>query len=272
MPAASRGNSGQALSCRTVTADLSQDRWRRSRWSVQPENKPDRAPVCELLIVAVLFGWNLLANLVVPDLGAVPVAISGVIVLLVLARRSGADWGRLGLDRGSLGMGLRLGLIVLAVVTLAVLVAALIPATRQFLGDDRFVGMGIGEMLYETLLRIPFGTALGEELAFRGVLFGVLLAWFSPLRAALISSALFGLWHVLPGIEALETTTATGLASGLLGALSVAVQVVVTAGAGMAFCWLRVRSGSIVAPAMAHWAINGTAFLAGWLIVENGWA
>lgn len=255
-----------------MTADLSKDRWRRSRWFVQPESKPDRAPIYELLIVAVLFGWNLLANLVVPDLGAVPVAVSGVIVLLILARRSGADRRRLGLDRGFLGKGMRLGLIVLAVVTLSVLVMALIPATRQVLGDDRFVGMGTGEMLYETLVRIPFGTALGEELAFRGVLFGVLLAWFSPLRAALISSGLFGLWHVLPGIEALETTTATGLASGLLGALSVAAQVVVTAGAGVVFCWFRLRSGSIAAPAMAHWAINGSAFLAGWLIVENGWA
>jgi membrane protease YdiL (CAAX protease family) len=220
----------------------------------------------------VLFGWNLLANLVVPDLGAVPVAVSGVIVLLVLARRSGADWGRLGLERTAVGRGVRLGLIVLFAVAIVVVAAALIPATREFLGDDRFVGVGVGEMLYETLLRIPIGTALGEELAFRGVLFGVLLAWFSPLRAALISSALFGLWHVLPGIEALETTTATGLASGLFGALSVTIQVLVTGGVGVAFCWLRLRSGSIAAPAIAHWAINGTAFLAGWLIVENGWA
>lgn len=255
-----------------MTKSPSQDPWRRSQWSVEPESKPDRAPISELLVVAVLFGWNVLANLVVPDLGAVPVAVSGVIVLLVLARRSGADWGRLGLERNAVGRGVLLGLIVLLSVTVVVVATALIPVTREFLGDDRFIGVGVGEMLYETLLRIPVGTALGEELAFRGVMFGVLLAWFSPLRAALISSALFGLWHLLPGIEALETTTATGLASGLFGALSVAIQVLITGSVGMAFCWLRLRSGSIAAPAIAHWAINGTAFLAGWLIVENGWA
>ena len=40
-------------------------------------------------IIAVLFGWNLSANLVVPDLGALPVAVSGAAVLLLLARRAG---------------------------------------------------------------------------------------------------------------------------------------------------------------------------------------
>ncbi len=254
-----------------MTAELSNDRRRKSVWTTEPKSKPDRAPTYEILIVAVLFCWNLLANLVIPDLGAVPVAISGMVVLLVLARRAGAGWSSLGLGRASLGAGTRLGGIVFFVVTAGVVIAALIPPLREFLGDDRFIGVELGEMLYEALLRIPIGTALGEELAFRGVLFGVLLAWFSPLRAALISSALFGLWHVLPGIEALETTTVPGLASGLLGALSVTVQVIVTAGVGIVFCWLRFRSGSVVAPVLAHWAINGAAFVVGWLIVENGW-
>lgn len=254
-----------------MTAELSDDRRRKSFWSTEPKSKPDRAPIYEILIVAVLFCWNLLANLAIPDLGAVPVAISGMVILLVLARRAGAGWSSLGLGRASLGAGTRLGGIVFFIVTAGVVIAALIPPLREFLGDDRFIGVELGEMLYETLLRIPIGTALGEELAFRGVLFGVLLAWFSPLRAALISSALFGLWHVLPGIEALETTTVPGLASGLLGALSVTVQVIVTAGVGMVFCWLRFRSGSIIAPVLAHWAVNGAAFVVGWLIVENGW-
>jgi membrane protease YdiL (CAAX protease family) len=255
-----------------VTAELSNDRWQRSNWSIEPTSKPDRAPTFEILIVAVLFGWNLVANLLVPDLGAVPVSVSGMIAALLLARRAGANWSQLGVDRGSLSSGLRLGGIAFLLVTSAVVIAALIPALRDFLGDDRFVGVAVGEVLYETLIRIPIGTALGEELAFRGVLLGVLLAWFSPLRATLISSALFGLWHVLPGIEALETTTVTSLSSGLFGALSVAVQVIVTGAVGVAFAWLRFRSGSIAAPVLAHWAINGSAFMVGWLIVENGWA
>lgn len=255
-----------------MTNDLSQDRWRRSDWFVAPPARPDRAPIYEILVVAVLFGWNLLANLVVPDLGALPVAVSGALVLLVLARRAGLEWAELGLSRQSARAGLRWGGFVFAVVALGIVVVALIPPLREFLGDDRFLDVDTGEALYETLLRIPFGTALGEELAFRGVLLGVLLAWYSPFRAAVYSSALFGLWHVLPGIEALETTTVDAVEAGvMMGAVSVTAQVMVTAGVGMFFCWLRMRSGSIIAPVMAHWAINGWAYLAGWLIVRNGW-
>jgi membrane protease YdiL (CAAX protease family) len=169
------------------------------------------------------------------------------------------------------GRGARHGAIALAFIAAAVLVAALLPASREVLGDDRFNGVATWEMLYEVLLRIPLVTALGEEFAFRGVLLGLLLAKYSPLRAAVVSSALFGLWHVLPGIEALETTTVTQVTAGIVGVASVAGQVLVTGLAGMAFAWLRLRSGSLVAPVLAHWGINGAAYLAGWLIVQNGW-
>ena len=171
-----------------------------------------------------------------------------------------------------MGRGARYGAIALAFITAAVLVAALVPASREVLGDDRFNGVAALEMLYEVLVRIPLLTALGEEFAFRGVLLGLLLVRYSPLRAAVISSALFGLWHVLPGIEALETTTVTEATAGIMGVASVAGQVLVTGLAGMVFAWLRLRSRSLVAPVLAHWGINGAAYLAGWLIVQSGWS
>jgi membrane protease YdiL (CAAX protease family) len=38
--------------------------------------------------------------------------------------------------------------------------------------------------------------------------------------------------------------------------------VLVTAVGGAVFCWLRVRSGSLLAPALLHWAVNGLGLLA----------
>jgi membrane protease YdiL (CAAX protease family) len=225
-----------------------------------------------IVAVAVLFCWNLAANLLLPDAGDFVVAASGIGVLLLIARRSGIDWVRLGLGAGSVRQGIRDGLVAVAIVAAAILLVALVPVSREFLADDRFSGVPAWEMLYEVFARIPLLTALGEEMAFRGVLLALLLTRFSPVRAVFLSSALFGLWHVLPGIEALETTTASELSSGVLGALSVAGQVLVTGLAGGVFAWLRLHSGSLAAPVLAHWGLNGVAYFAGWLIVQNGWA
>ena len=46
-----------------------------------------------------------------------------------------------------------------------------------------------------------------------------------------------------------------GDAAGTL--LRVAVTVAFTAAAGVALCLLRLRSGSLLAPVLAHWAVNG---------------
>ena len=88
-----------------MTEDFSQDRDTASIWSKIPPSRPERAPIYEILILAVLFGWNLLANLVVPDLGALPVALSGAALLLVLARRAGLEWADLGRARRTVGAG-----------------------------------------------------------------------------------------------------------------------------------------------------------------------
>ena len=249
-----------------------QGRWLPSKWFEPPSLRPERLPSFEILVVAVLFFWNLAVNLVVPEAGAFAVVASGLAVLLFLGRRSGAGWDQLGLDPGLWSRGLRLGALGVGVVAGVVVVAGLLPATRDLLADDRFIGVSTGEMVYEVFVRIPLVTALGEELAFRGVLLGLLLAWYSPFRAAVLSSALFGLWHVLPGVDALETTTATEFSAGVMGAVSVAGQVLVTGFAGMVFGWLRLRGGSILAPVLTHWGLNGTAYVAGWLIVSNSWA
>jgi uncharacterized protein len=50
------------------------------------------------------------------------------------------------------------------------LAAAAVPAARPFLDDQRIAGLDGRWVAYQTLVRIPVGTVLWEEVAFRGVL------------------------------------------------------------------------------------------------------
>lgn len=242
-------------------------------WGDAPAVRPHRRPAYEIAAVGLLVLWNVLANTVVPEGIEIPFSLAAAGGLVLIARRAGVGWSRLGMAEPDLRPGLKVGAVAMGVVAIAVVLIGLPSVTRDVLADDRFVGVGTSELLFETLVRIPLATAIGEEVAFRGVLLGLLLVWMSPWRAVAISSAMFGLWHILPGIAALET--ASGIdAGGSLGVRigGVAAQVVVTALAGIVFCWLRFRGRHVAAPIGAHAALNAVSFLVGWLIVQNAWA
>jgi hypothetical protein len=89
------------------------------------------------------------------------------------------------------------------------LLAAALPMTRGFFDDARVPANADGwERLYQTLIRIPVGTVVFEELAFRAVLLALLCQRFSLNVAVALDSALFGLWHIVP---TLSTATANGI-------------------------------------------------------------
>ena len=114
---------------------------------------------------------------------------------------------------------------------------------------------------FEVAVRIPFGTALSEELIFRGAVLALLERRHPPFAAAAITSALFGLWHVLPALDSIAANAPDRDAPA--DSLStVAGTVMTTAAAGAAFAWLRRRSGSILAPAILHAAMNAGGFIA----------
>jgi membrane protease YdiL (CAAX protease family) len=133
----------------------------------------------------------------------------------------------------------------------AIAAAATAPATRRFFRDARV--LGVERPAYEIGLRIPIGTALSEELIFRGALLGLFRMHHSTPVAIAMSSALFGIWHVLPTLE--DPDPGTELRS-------VATAVAVTTAAGCLFAWMRVRTGSLAAPVLVHAAVNVTAFAA----------
>ena len=112
--------------------------------------------------------------------------------------------------------------------------------------------------------------AVPEELAFRGVLLGSALHLWPPWRASLATSVLFGLWHVAPTLRTMKGNAAISGASGtLLGQGAVVLgAVAVTTAAGLVFCWLRLRSRSLLAPTLAHVATNGLALVVAWVAVH----
>jgi membrane protease YdiL (CAAX protease family) len=213
-------------------------------------------------LVAVLAGWN---NLIVIRLPGYPesyvvanVAATGA--LLAAARAAGLTWDELGLSRRRLSAGLRWGGVCSALVAAGYVIAVVAPALRPLLTDARVRGMDGSEIAYQALVRVPFGTVLWEEVAFRGVLLAALARVLSLPAAAAASSAVFGIWHIRPTLSALE---ANDLVHGPVptGA-AVLLACLGTAAAGVLFTWLRLRSGSLLAPALLHLATNSLGTLA----------
>jgi membrane protease YdiL (CAAX protease family) len=212
--------------------------------------------VLAVALVPVLGVWN---NLVVHRLpgrpGSYVVAnVAATAVLLAAARVSGLSWAELGLDRRRLAAGARWGGACAAVVAAGYAAALALPAVRPLLADARAAGLDGGELAGEVLVRIPFGTVLWEEVAFRGVLLAALARLLPRAGAIAASAALFGLWHVRPTLGALA---ANDLADGPLARTGAVVLACLgTAAAGVLFTGLRERSGSLLAPVLLHLATN----------------
>lgn len=214
-------------------------------------------------VTGVLVADNILSNEFVPSPFYVPFRLATTIVVVAIAMR-GAKFSAqdLGLGREEARRGVRWGLL-LAASTIAVLaIGALLPGTREFFNDRRAADAGVAGMAYQVFLRIPFGTVIPEEVCFRGALLGLMARTWGRVPAMIASSALFGLWHLLPARSVAVANK--GIADAGLGGLPLAVAS--TAAAGLWFAWLRFRSASVAAPASAHWATNGGGFALAWLI------
>ena len=187
------------------------------------------------------------------------------LAVLGIARAAGVSWTELGLGRRELGSGVRTGAVAGACAAAAVLSAAAVPATRRFFLDDRATADAEGGGLAAGLARITFVAVPPEELTYRSALLGLWLGNGSPAGAVAWSSALFGLSHILPTRSTMgQTALGQHLERRpLRQAAFVAGNVAVTGAAGAVFGWLRLRSGSVLAPLLAHAALNDSALLAG---------
>ena len=195
-------------------------------------------------------------------------------LLVVLARARQLSWSDIGLAPDRLGEGLRWGagavLLAAVVVAAGAALADRVPLIATLLADQRAV-LDEGGLAHHTLVRIPLGTAFFEELAFRGVLLALLLAATSTTAGAVLwSAAVFGLWHISSTIMTLRINEAA-VASGA-GLAAIAGGVAFTALAGVVFAVLRLGSGSLLAPVLAHWATNAFGLLAAATVQRTGGA
>ncbi|MGV0777173.1 Rv0804 family intramembrane glutamic endopeptidase [Mycolicibacterium elephantis] len=181
-------------------------------------------------LAAGLVGWSLVVPRFPSRWNPVPQAVVGT----TLALLSGAS---LGLRPPQLWSGLRLGVATAVSVSAGVAAATALPRARTEL-SGRDVPDGVLRWL---LVGIPLGTVWSEEAAFRGTLGTVAADAFGPSRGRLLQSAAFGLSHIADarstGMPALSTVLVTGAAGWLFG-------------------WLHDRTGSLLAPMLAHLAIN----------------
>jgi membrane protease YdiL (CAAX protease family) len=234
------------------------------------DGRGSRAGLALGVILGAAVAWNLAANLWLPWALYVPGAVVLAATLVgVAAKLGGCRWSDLGLDRHELRRGLAYGAAVALPVAVLLAVGAALPATRGLFQDRRAEGISTAVLLYVALVRVPLGTVVLEETLFRGVLLGLGLRRWSQTTAVTVSCVAFGLWHVLPARHVTSFNPVfAGLAGGQLSWLyGVVAAVVATAVAGLVLCWLRLRSRSLLAPALVHATVNGLgyglAFLAG---------
>ena len=227
-------------------------------------------------VIAILTASNIVSNRVWPQ-AYVPWNLAVAAVLLVLARRAGLTWADLGLGRLRLHRGLLIGGLAAGLVAAVYLVAVLLPATRDAFLDQRAAGP-LSAALLAALVRIPLGTVVLEEVAFRGVLPALInggvnsgdgdgTGWW---RGALVSSVLFGLWHVLPSIGVDASNAAMASAFGGWGMVAqAALAVVAMTAAGLLLMLWRRWGGHLVTPALSHLATNSRGVLIAWWLVSG---
>lgn len=217
-------------------------------------------------VLAILVLVNLSNNIWAPDL-YILVSISAAAFLIWIARQSGLYWTDLGLGPHWVRNGLRWGLPFVGLVALVYSAAFVLPIGERFFLDERLAETSGWSVLWLALVRVPFGTVLLEEVAFRGVLYGLFRRHFGPWPATIASSVLFGLWHILPTIPLANSVPAIGQALGPgvdASLVSVLIAVGFTTLAGIGFVLLRRWSHSLLAPSLVHCATNSLGYLFAW--------
>jgi membrane protease YdiL (CAAX protease family) len=219
---------------------------------------PDSA--CLALLVLGLAA-NAGGNWLVP---AAHVALGAGLVgwLTAVAAAGGVSPTELGLARRTTRTGLAWGAACVGVVVIAYGAASLTPPLRGLVSGSPAPSWPTA--LVDALVRIPLGTVIPEEFAFRGVLWALLRRRSGVAASTAVAAGAFGLWHVLPALGSSPANAAVSqtVGGGPVGTLlRVGGTVVFTAVAGVLFTELRRRSGSLVAPALLHWGVNGGGVL-----------
>ena len=231
------------------------------------------ATVAVLPVAAVLVGFGNGASGILAATASLPggswsfvgAGLLLAAVSLAFARGAGLDAAGLGL-RGRPLRGAALGALAGSVAAAAAVVLLRTVAPVVVGGDLAYAplaGLGAGDLARHVGVFLLLGTVLPEELAFRGVLLGALMRVWEARVAVAASALAFALWHAVSLLGTISVTTLAPPSPWSMPALAAALLAVAAGGA--TFAWLRLRSGTLLAPIAAHWAFNAVVLVGLWL-------
>jgi membrane protease YdiL (CAAX protease family) len=215
----------------------------------------------ELALAGAILASGIAMQRISPRVWETPIGLAAALGAVGIARARGTTWEELGLRPTEAARGLRLGAAALLPLCGAIAVGGALSRTRHLFVDERVSAWTRRELTYHTLVRVPLATATTEELLFRSALLGTALSRRSPRSAVAWTSLVFGLWHALPALESHDASDARAELADRVGGrvATVGATVAITALAGAAFGWLRLRSRSVVAPIVVHAGANMVA-------------
>lgn len=210
--------------------------------------------------VAALALSNVATNRWLPSRAYVPWNLAMAAGMLGLARAAGHGADELGISPRHLPKAARVAATGVAAVGVGYGAVASSRRASALLQNQRLASLSRSGTLWHLFVRIPFGTALAEEIAFRSVLPALLGSTRLPRwLSSGIASLLFGLWHVLPSHH---DAKANGHSDWKTLGKAVALGVAGTTVGGGVLAAIRRRTGHILAPVALHIAANAFGLLA----------
>jgi membrane protease YdiL (CAAX protease family) len=179
-----------------------------------------------------------------------------LIVLLIFwaVRIDGHTFGEIGITREhairSALIGAGLALLVSLPVVLYFVFPVVVDEPVQY---DAVEDLSVGGFLVYALVKQPLGTAVFEEVAFRGILQAKMTALFTVRAGIAITSIVFALWHLVINYRTIEQTNI-----GDSAALAVLAQVGSLVGlfvGGVFMSLLRHYTHNLAGPIIFHWLV-----------------
>ena len=202
-----------------------------------PEEKSDRLRA--LALAGGLVAWSATAGLDIPRRALIH---AGLGTALAFAARA-----QPGMRTPQLAAGVGVGAAAAGVVAAAVAAGTALPTVRNGMQQRDLPQPAWKWLAFD----IPVGTVWAEETAYRGALATVAAKGFGPRIGRLVQASAFGLSHIVDARAAGEPVAGTVLVTGI---------------AGWIFALLAERSGSLIAPALAHLAITESGAVAALLV------